>query len=121
MNSSYMESKQELEISIKREQYVAFWVNTVTILNRAAAQKRKIVFCDEKKNPQSQLMPLYGSHDTSAKIRTQIQWNIDIKQGVWTKIVTEKISNHYYSTRRNTEWERPAGSITGHVHSYTSG
>lgn len=44
-----MESKQELEISIKREQYVAFWVNTVTILNRAAAQKRKIVFCDEKK------------------------------------------------------------------------
>jgi CRISPR-associated protein Cas1 len=33
----------------------------------------------------------YGSHDTSAKIRKQIEWNQEIKNLVWTEIVSEKI------------------------------
>ena len=45
----------------------------------------------EKRNPSSELMPYYGSHDTSAKIRNQIAWSSDIKAVVWTEIVTEKI------------------------------
>lgn len=53
--------------------------------------KIKVIFCDEKRNPSSELMPYYGSHDTSAKIRNQIAWNDDIKATVWTEIVTEKI------------------------------
>lgn len=45
----------------------------------------------EKRNPSSELMPYYGSHDTSVKIRNQIAWSSDIKAVVWTEIVTEKI------------------------------
>ena len=54
-------------------------------------KKIKVVFCDEKRIPSSELMPYYGSHDTSAKIRNQIAWSDDIKATVWTEIVTEKI------------------------------
>ena len=53
--------------------------------------KIKVIFCDEKRNPLSELLPYYGSHDTSAKIRNQIAWSNDIKTAVWTEIVTEKI------------------------------
>lgn len=54
-------------------------------------KKVKVIFCDEKRNPSSELVPYYGSHDTSAKVRSQIEWNAEIKERVWTKIVEEKI------------------------------
>lgn len=64
---------------------------TGTLLCKLVKNKIKVIFCDEKRNPSSELMPYYGSHDTSAKIRNQIAWNDDIKATVWTEIVTEKI------------------------------
>ena len=36
-------------------------------------------------------MSYYGSHDTSAKVRDQIQWSEQKKAVIWTEIVTEKI------------------------------
>ena len=36
-------------------------------------------------------MPYYGSHDTSAKIRHQMEWTKENKAAIWTEIVTEKI------------------------------
>lgn len=54
-------------------------------------KKIKIIFCDEKRNPSSELIPFYGSHDTSAKVRVQVGWRKEIKMSVWTEIVTEKI------------------------------
>ena len=56
-----------------------------------AKRKIKVIFCDEKRNPSSELIPYYGAHDTSAKVRNQIAWTDDIKATVWTEIVTEKI------------------------------
>lgn len=64
---------------------------TGTLLCELVKNKIKVIFCDEKRNPSSELMPYYGSHDTSAKIRNQIAWSDDIKATVWTEIVTEKI------------------------------
>lgn len=54
-------------------------------------KKVKVIFCDEKRNPSSELIPYYGSHDTSAKIRNQASWTDDQKANVWTAIVSEKI------------------------------
>lgn len=34
---------------------------------------------------------LYGSHDTSNKVRKQINWKKNTKEAVWTEIVSEKI------------------------------
>ena len=64
---------------------------TTSLLAELTKRKIKVIFCDEKKNPSSELVGYYGSHDTSNKIRSQIQWNKNIKEAVWTEIVTEKI------------------------------
>lgn len=61
------------------------------MLNELIKNKVKIIFCDEKRNPCSELVPYYGSFDTSSKVRNQIRFNKDIKTEVWTKIVREKI------------------------------
>lgn len=64
---------------------------TAALLCELVKKKIKVIFCDEKRNPSSELISYYGSHDTSAKIRNQIVWSDTIKAAVWTEIVAEKI------------------------------
>ena len=64
---------------------------TVALLAELVKQKVKVIFCDGKRNPFSELIPYYGSHDTSSKVRTQISWSNSVKEAVWTEIVREKI------------------------------
>lgn len=64
---------------------------TSALLCELTKKKIKVIFCDEKRNPSSELIPYYGSHDTSMKVRKQIAWSDDIKTSVWTEIVAEKI------------------------------
>lgn len=64
---------------------------TASLLNELVKCKVRVIFCDEKRNPSAELFPYYGSHDTSIKVRKQIQWTADTKTRVWTEIVTEKI------------------------------
>lgn len=78
-------------------------INTLVISNTAVSltayllceltkQKIKVIFCDEKRNPNSELVSYYGSHDTSAKVRKQVRWEQHDKNLVWTEIVREKIT-----------------------------
>ena len=64
---------------------------TVSLLAELTKRKVKVIFCDEKRNPSSELIGYYGSHDTSNKVRSQIVWKDKTKEAVWTEIVTEKI------------------------------
>ena len=64
---------------------------TAALINELIKQKIKVIFCDEKRNPSSELMPYYGSFDCSLKLRTQILWDEDIKQLIRTSIIAEKI------------------------------
>ncbi len=64
---------------------------TASLLAELTKRKVKVVFCDEKRNPSSELIGFYGSHDTSNKVRKQISWKEATKQAVWTEIVSEKI------------------------------
>lgn len=64
---------------------------TAVLLNELLKNKVQVIFCDDKRNPSFNLMNLYGTHDSSMKIRTQINWNIEIVETIWTKIVYEKI------------------------------
>lgn len=66
---------------------------TAALLAELAEHKVKVIFCDSKRNPCSEIVPYYGSHDTSRKVRNQITWDNDIKTAVWTEIVSEKIRN----------------------------
>lgn len=65
---------------------------TVCLLSELVKRKIKVIFCDEKRNPSSELIPYYGCHDTSLKIRKQIVWKSTEKNMIWTEIVAEKIS-----------------------------
>ena len=64
---------------------------TAYLLQELVNHKVKVIFCDEKRNPSSELIPYYGSHDTSIKIRNQIDWKDEVKTAVWTDIISEKI------------------------------
>lgn len=64
---------------------------TTSLLAELTKRKVKVIFCDEKRNPSSELVAYYGSHDTSNKVRMQIAWKQNTKEAVWTEIVTEKI------------------------------
>lgn len=66
---------------------------TSYLINEVAQRKIKIIFCDEKKNPSCELIPYYGSHNTSKKILYQMKWEEDRKKEVWKEIVKFKIYN----------------------------
>ena len=51
---------------------------TVALLCELTKKKIKVIFCDEKRNPSSELISYYGAHDTSLKVRNQIAWTDDI-------------------------------------------
>ena len=40
---------------------------TVALLSELTKKKIKVIFCDEKRNPSSELISYYGSHDTTVK------------------------------------------------------
>lgn len=64
---------------------------TAALLSELIKHKVKVIFCDEKRNPESELMPYYGSHDTSIRVRSQVGWSESTAGAVWTEIVREKI------------------------------
>lgn len=64
---------------------------TGCLLEALAVKKVKVVFCDGKHNPQSELMPYYGSHDCSRKIKNQLKWSQELQGVIWTEIVRQKI------------------------------
>lgn len=74
---------------------------TSYLINELAQNKIKIIFCDEKHNPSCELMPYYGSYDTSKKILAQTKWNEERKALAWQKIVKMKIINQAKVLEKN--------------------
>lgn len=66
---------------------------TSALLCELVKNKINVIFCDEKRNPFCEVLSLYGSHNTSFKVKTQINWDLYTKQNVWTEIIYQKILN----------------------------
>ena len=64
---------------------------TASLLCELTKRNIKVIFCDEKHNPQSELLPYYGAHNTSKRYKEQIAWKDEIKARVWREIVKKKI------------------------------
>ena len=64
---------------------------TGCLLEALVAKKVKVIFCDSKRNPQSELVPYYGSHDCSRKIRNQLKWSSEKQGEIWMMVAREKI------------------------------
>lgn len=66
---------------------------TSYLLAELVKRKIKVIFCDEKRNPISELIPIYGSHNTSKRILNQIKWDENTKGTIWSFIIKNKINN----------------------------
>lgn len=64
---------------------------TGCLIEALIEKKVKVIFCNTKRNPVAELVPHHGSHDSSAKIRTQMDWTAEIKGIIWREIIIEKI------------------------------
>lgn len=64
---------------------------TTSLLVELLKNKVNIIVCDEKRNPCGTLNAIYGSHNTSSKVKNQVMWNKETKDEVWALIVKEKI------------------------------
>lgn len=81
---------------------------TTALLNELIQRKVNVIFCDESHSPVSELIACRGSHDSSLKIKMQINWSVGIKEQVWTEIVAEKIRKQrdlLYDWSRDAEAE----------------
>lgn len=66
---------------------------TSYLINELANKKIKLIICDEKRNPSCEMMPYYGSFNTSKKILNQIGWEKNKKEEAWKQVVIYKIHN----------------------------
>ncbi|MFA7436574.1 MAG: type II CRISPR-associated endonuclease Cas1 [Bacilli bacterium] len=66
---------------------------TTMLISKLQERKIKVIFCDCNRNPETELTPYYGCHNSVEKIRSQINWDDEYKKIVWTAIVKEKITN----------------------------
>ena len=64
---------------------------TASLLSELVKNNVKVVFCDEKCNPTAELMPYYGAHNTSKRIKKQTQWLKQTKDKVWKTLIVKKI------------------------------
>lgn len=65
---------------------------TASLLCELIKRNIKVVFCDEKHNPISELLPYYGGYKTSKMIEMQTKWSKPIKAKMWKVIIKQKIS-----------------------------
>lgn len=93
---------------------------TASLLSELVKRKIKVIFCDEKRNPISELVSYYGSHDTSSKIKKQIEWTKESKSFVWTEIVTEKIRKQR-DLLKMVGKEEEANLLTGYIREVKTG
>lgn len=97
LKMDYMVVRQEFNTNIHLSEISVLIIEstavsmTAYLLNELVKRKIKVIFCDEKRNPHSELLSYYGSHDTSLKVKRQIGWKKTQKDLVWTEIVAEKI------------------------------
>lgn len=64
---------------------------TASLLCELMKKNVKVIFCDEKHNPQSELLPYYGAHNTSKRYKEQFSWDNGVKARLWKLIVKKKI------------------------------
>ena len=68
---------------------------TTSLLTNLVEKKIKVVFCDEKHNPSSEIVPYFNNFETYSRISEQINYSEEIKNKVWKLIVKKKIKEEY--------------------------
>lgn len=66
---------------------------TAALLCELEKYNVKVIFCDEKCNPQTELLPYYGAQNTSKRYKMQFRWKEETKREVRKQIIKQKICN----------------------------
>ena len=78
----------EINTIIIQSTAVALTASLVSVLSQ---KNVKIIFCDEKCNPVSEIVPYYGAHNTTKRYKEQILWDNGVKKEAWRIIIEKKI------------------------------
>ena len=63
------------------------------LMSELSKAKISLVVSDERHDPVGQYLPLYGAHNTSARIDEQLEWGPVAKKQVWQRIIKDKIAH----------------------------
>lgn len=64
---------------------------TSAVISELVKNGVKLIFCDEKHNPESELLPYYGTYNSFGVLQRQLSWTKENKEKIWTYIICEKI------------------------------
>ncbi len=64
---------------------------TCALISELIKNNVKIIFCDEKHNPECELLAYHNSYNSAKKIKQQIMWDVKVQHKIWAKIVEDKI------------------------------
>ncbi len=80
----------EISLLIIESQQVCI---TTALLSELINHKVRVILCDNKHNPQSEILPYHACFDTRNKIISQINWSQKRKDKLWKLIIYQKIRN----------------------------
>lgn len=64
---------------------------TTALISELIKNNVKIIFCDEKHNPESEVTAYHGVYNSAGVVAKQINWTTENKQKIWTTIIKNKI------------------------------
>ncbi len=77
---------------------------TSALVSELMNHKVRLVFCDDKHNPQGEIEPYGECYNSPFKIRQQLNWGQHACDEVWREIIRQKIHNqHFVAARLKTD------------------
>ncbi|QYN52227.1 type II CRISPR-associated endonuclease Cas1 [Lactobacillus panisapium] len=81
-------------------------VITSALISKLAENQTKVIFVDEKDQPVVETVGYYPSARNLSKLNNQFNWDLQLKEKLWTKIVDRKITNQITVLKNyQLEWQ----------------
>ena len=74
---------------------------TSALVNELSKRKIKIIFCNEKCNPECEIVSYQNNYYSYLKIKEQINFNDALKDELWKYVIKEKIMNQAHNLMKN--------------------
>lgn len=81
-------------------------VITSALISKLAENQTKVIFVDEKDEPVVETVGYYPGARNLSKLNNQFNWDLQLKEKLWTKIVDRKITNQIAVLKNyQLEWQ----------------
>lgn len=97
LSMNYLVCRGEKEIKINIDEISLVIIQnisssvTISLLSKLVERKIGVIVCDDKNNPQFELVPYHSTHNSYLKIKKQLLWSNDNKEYLWSSIIKQKI------------------------------